>query len=259
MPTAGGALNPMLPPLDQAASARNLALVQEGRRLIGLAAEHDMVARLLGGTAILIHCPAALSAGGYREIQDLDLVVEIGCQRRLADLLTARGYEPEPRFNALHGHSRMLFYGPLSQLDVLVGNFSMCHVIKLGQRLGLDDPTLTVTDLLLTKLQIVELNSKDASDLAVLVSEHEVTTEAAAPDLIDLSYLGRLVADDWGLWRTITGTVARLQQENYERSVTDKLAAIDSYLRRVPKSGRHKLRARVGDRVPWFKEPDEVR
>ena len=253
-----GALNPMLPPLDAAACTRNLGLIEEGRRLVRLAAEHGMVARLLGGAAILLHCPRALSAGGYREIKDLDLVVAAGCQRRFGDVLTAQGYEPEPRFNALHGHSRMLFYGPLSQLDILVGDFSMCHMIKLGQRLELDDPTLTVTDLLLTKLQIVELNSKDAWDLAALLAEHEVTAEPAL-DVIDLSYLGGLVSDDWGLWRTITGTVARLHQENYERSVTEKLDAIDSYLRRVPKTSRHKLRARVGDRVMWFKEPDEVR
>jgi len=254
-----GALTQMMPPLDAAACTRNLGLVEEGRRLVALAERQGVVARLLGGAAILIHCPQALAAGGYREIADLDLVVAAGSQRRLADLLVAEGYEPEPRFNALHGHSRMLFYGPLSQLDILVGNFSMCHMIKLGKRLGLDDPTLTVTDLLLTKLQIVELNSKDAWDLAALLSEHEVMAEPPATDSIDLSYLGGLVSDDWGLWRTLTGTMARLREEKYERSVTEKLDAIDDHLRRVPKTSRHKLRARVGDRVTWFKEPDEVR
>ena len=74
-----GALNPMLPPLDAAACTRNLGLIEEGRRLVRLAAEHGMVARLLGGAAILLHCPRALSAGGYREIKDLDLVVAAGC------------------------------------------------------------------------------------------------------------------------------------------------------------------------------------
>lgn len=249
----------MMPSLDTAASARNLRLVEEGRRLVDLAAAEGIVARLLGGAAILMHCPLALAAGGYREIADLDLVVAAGSQRRLAQLLAAQGYEPESRFNALHGHSRMLFYGPLSQLDILVGNFSMCHTIKLGMRLGLDDPTLTVTDLLLTKLQIVELNSKDALDVAVLLREHEVAASPAGADSIDLSYLGGLVSDDWGLWRTITGTAGRLRQEAYEGPVTERLDAIEDHLRSVPKTSRHKMRARVGERVSWFKEPDEVR
>lgn len=251
-----------VPLLDAAACARNLGLISEGRRLVDLAAGHGIVARLLGGAAILIHCPDALALGGYREIGDVDLVVASGGERRLADLLVTEQYQPESRFNALHGHSRMLFYGPLSQLDILVGSFSMCHTIKLDKRLGLDDPTLTVTDLLLTKLQIVELNSKDALDLAALIREHPVIARSdatQAADSIDLAYLGGLVSDDWGLWRTVTGTVQRLREENYGQPVTEKLDAIDDHLRRVPKTTRHKLRARVGDRVMWFKEPDEVR
>lgn len=249
----------MMPSLDTAAAARNLRLVEEGRRLVDAAAAEGITARLLGGVAILTHCPQALAAGGYREVADLDLVVAAGSQRRLAQLLVAQGYEPESRFNALHGHSRMLFYGPLSQLDILVGNFSMCHTIKLGMRLELDWPTLSVTDLLLTKLQIVELNSKDALDVAVLLREHEVAVGPAAADAIDLSYLGSLVSDDWGLWRTITGTAGRLRQEGYEDPVPERLDAIEDHLRSVPKTSRHKLRARVGERVSWFKEPDEVR
>ena len=245
-------------PLDSAVRGQNLRLVEEGRRLVGLASGQGLVARLLGGAAILSHCPDALAAGGYREIADLDLVVASGAQRRLASMLAAAGYEPEPRFNALHGHSRMLFYGPLSQLDILVGNFSMCHTIKLGDRLQLDEPTLSVTDLLLTKLQIVQLNSKDAQDLVVLLREHPVEAGPDAVDAIELTYLGRLVADDWGLWRTITGTLQRLREEDYDPSVGHKIDAIDDHLRSVPKSSRHKLRGRVGDRIPWFKEPDEV-
>lgn len=248
----------VMAPLDRAVRTRNLGLVQEGRRLVGLASGQGIIARLLGGAAILFHCPDALAAGGYREIADLDLVVASGAQRRLASMLVAAGYEPEPRFNALHGHSRMLFYGPLSQLDILVGDFSMCHTIKLGARLLLDEPTLSVTDLLLTKLQIVQLNSKDAQDLAVLLREHAVEAGPDAADAIELAYLGRLVADDWGLWRTVTGTLQRLREEDYDAPVGHKIDAIDDHIRSVPKSSRHKLRARVGDRIPWFKEPDEV-
>jgi hypothetical protein len=248
----------MMPALDSGVCSRNLGLVEEARRLVGAASGQGIVARLLGGAAILAHCPDALAAGGYREIADLDLVVAPGAQNRLASMLSAAGYEPEPRFNALHGHSRMLFYGPRSQLDVLVGNFSMCHTIKLGDRLALDEPTLPVTDLLLTKLQIVQLNSKDIQDLVILLLEHPVTSEPDPCDAIDLAYLGSLVADDWGLWRTITGTLQRLREETYRIPVREKLNTIEDYLRGVPKTSRHKLRARVGERIPWFKEPDEV-
>jgi hypothetical protein len=251
----------MAPPLAAEASTRNLALVEEGRRLVGLAAGQGIVARMLGGTAILSHCPQVLETGGYRAIADLDLIVAAGTQRRVAGLFATAGYEPETRFNALHGHSRMLFYGPLGQVDILVGNFSMCHTIKLDQRLGLDDPTLTPTDLLLTKLQIVQLNAKDAEDIAVLVREHPVQAGpvAAGGDAIDLAYLGGLVAGDWGLWRTLTGTLGRLRGEAHEAALAAKLGQLDEHLHQVPKTSRFRMRARAGDRIPWFKEPDEVR
>lgn len=251
----------MAPPLAAAASARNLALVEEGRRLVALATGQGIAARMLGGAAILCHCPQALDQGGYRAIADLDLIVAAGTQRPVASLLVAAGYQPETRFNALHGHSRMLFYGPLSQVDILVGNFSMCHTIKLGPRLGLDEPTLTPTDLLLTKLQIVQLNAKDAEDIAALVREHPVQPGpvAAGGDAIDLAYLGRLVAGDWGLWRTLTGTLGRLRDEGYEPALASQLDQIGQHLHHVPKTSRFRMRARAGDRIPWYKEPDEVR
>ena len=248
----------IMPSVDSHVCSRNLGLVEEGRRLVSVASGHGIVARLLGGAAILAHCPEALAAGGYREIADLDLVVAPGAQNRLASMLTAAGYEPELRFNALHGHSRMVFYGPLSQLDILVGNFSMCHTIKLGDRLALDEPTLPVTDLLLTKLQIVQLTSKDIQDLVSLLLEHPVTAQPNVCDTIDVAYLGSLVADDWGLWRTITGTLQRLRQGNHGIPLQESLDAIEEYLRFVPKTRRHKVRARLGERIPWFNEPDEV-
>jgi hypothetical protein len=93
----------------------------------------------------------------------------------------------------------------------------------------------------------------------VLLREHEVAASPAGADSIDLSYLGGLVSDDWGLWRTITGTAGRLRREAYEGPVPERLDAIEDHLRSVPKTSRHKMRARVGERVSWFKEPDEVR
>ncbi len=81
--------------------------------------------------------------------------------------------------------------------------------IELAQRLPLDSPTIPATDLLLTKLQ-VELTEKDASDLAELLSYHALGSGPG--DHVDVPYLEGLVADDWGLWRTITGTLVRLPE-----------------------------------------------
>jgi hypothetical protein len=130
----------------------------------------------------------------------------------------------------------------------------MCHRIELADRLALDSPTLTATDLLLTKLQVVELNEKDADDAALLLAEHEVGRGNG--DWIDADYLAAVAADDWGFWRTMTGTLARLVE--LRPLVAAKARALEHILDEAPKSRRFKLRARVGERKRWYELPEEV-
>jgi hypothetical protein len=242
--------------IDEAVADRNLALLREGQRLVECCRGAGVTLRLLGGVGILAHCPGALDRGGIREIADLDVVVGERQGRALGRVLADAGYRPETRFNALHGDRRMLFHGPLGQLDVLVGTFEMCHTIRLGARLALDQPTVTVSDLLLTKLQIVQLNQKDAHDALALLGEHDL--RRAEGDAVNLDYLDRLAATDWGLWRTVTGTLGRLREMTGDGAVHARIDAILASLHGVPKSTRFKLRARVGERVPWYVLPDEV-
>jgi hypothetical protein len=238
-------------------SGRNLELLQEARRLADLAQAANITARLIGGTAILHHCPALLSQGGSREIADIDLVIPRGQGRALGRLLVSEGYTPEVRFNALHGQRRLLFYGPLCQVDLLVGNFEMCHTIELDGRLRLDYPTLTATDLLLTKLQVVELNEKDAEDSVRILAEHDLSDEEG--DLINISYIKSLISRDWGLWRTVDGTLRQISGASSDAAVIEKANSIRTAMRDAPKTLRFRARAQVGDRIRWYTIPDEVR
>jgi hypothetical protein len=148
----------------------------------------------------------------------------------------------------------MIFRGPAGKLDVFVGAFSMCHVLELDARLPLESPALTATDLLLTKLQIVELNAKDAHDASVLLAEH--TIEHGDGDRIDINYLQQLTGDDWGLWRTVTATLDHLAE--LHPTVADKCHQLSEAVRSGPKSRRFKLRARVGERLRWYELPEET-
>jgi hypothetical protein len=130
----------------------------------------------------------------------------------------------------------------------------MCHRIELAGRLGLDSPTIPATDLLLTKLQVVELTAKDASDLAELLSHHALGSGPG--DHFDVAYIERLVADDWGLWRTVTGTLARLPE--LHAGVVEQSQALRKLLDDAPKGRRFRLRARLGERKRWYELPDEV-
>ena len=226
------------------------ALIAEGVELVAAAEAEGATLRLLGGSAVVLHS----SGAAHREIGDLDAVTRRSDVTAVVRVLSARGYEPESRFNAMHGDRRLIFHLRDLKLDLFIETFEMCHRIELGPRLGLDSPTIPVTDLVVTKLQVVELNAKDASDLAELLSHHVLGTGSG--DHLDEGYLSELVADDWALWRTMTGTVERLGQ--LEPAVAGQALALRAVLDEAPKGRRFRLRAKVGERKRWYELPEEI-
>jgi hypothetical protein len=226
------------------------ALLEEGGALVRSAQEGGATLRLLGGAAVILHC----SGTPHRDIGDLDAVTTRADVSRLTQVLQQRDYQPETRFNALHGDRRLIFHGSAGKLDIFVDTFDMCHRIELAGRLGLDSPTIPVTDLLLTKLQVVELTAKDAGDLAELLSHHALGSGPG--DHFDVPYIESLVTDDWGLWRTLTGTLTRLAE--LHASVAEQSRALRQLLDDAPKGRRFRLRARLGERKRWYELPDEV-
>jgi hypothetical protein len=226
------------------------ALLEEGAALVQSAQEGGATLRLLGGAAVIMHC----SGTPHRDIGDLDAVTTRADVAQLTRVLQQRGYQPETRFNALHGDRRLIFHGSAGKLDVFVDTFDMCHRIELSGRLALDSPTIPATDLLLTKLQVVELTAKDALDLAELLSHHALGSGPG--DHFDVPYIEGLVGDDWGLWRTLTGTLARLAE--LHESVAEQSQALRQLLDDAPKGRRFRLRARLGERKRWYELPDEI-
>lgn len=225
-------------------------LVTEGITLVESVEKAGATLRLLGGVAVVLHSSGKL----HRDIGDLDAVTTGKDVTTVTRVLEERDYEPESRFNALHGSRRLIFHGPEGKLDIFVDTFEMCHRIELKDRLRLDSPTITATDLLLTKLQVVELNTKDADDLAELFRYHELG--AGEGDRFDNDYLDGLVADDWGLWRTLTGTLDRVAE--LRPDVAEPAVRLHHALDEAPKGRKFRLRARVGERVRWYELPDEV-
>lgn len=232
-----------------------MTMIEQGLILVDAANDRGVPLRLLGGVAILLHCPAALSAGPYREIADLDAITLKSGVQGATRVVESLGFTPDTRFNAMHGDRRLIFHGPLGKLDVFVEAFEMCHTIQLGNRLMLETRTLTVSDLLLTKLQIVQLNTKDLQDMVAIFSEHDLASDPG--DHIDVAYLSSLMGGDWGLWRTTTGTLDRLAEA--KPSVAEKARALKDVFDRTPKNLNFKLRARLGERVRWYELPDEVK
>lgn len=241
--------------------------LERALELIDRAGARGVPLRLVGGQAVRVLCPAFPPR--TRKDQDLDLASVSRARAELTRFLTDEGFEPDRLFNNLHGHKQMFFRSPQGlSVDVLIDKLDMCHVLEFRDRIERMPLTLDVTDLLLSKLQIVELNEKDLQDAVYLLAAFPVD-EGDRPGTIALARLAGVLGDDWGWWRTVTGNldlIAGLDHTTRERLVPpapphDPIAqarALREAADRFPKSLRWKLRAKVGERVRWYELPEEV-
>jgi hypothetical protein len=239
-------------------------VVAEARRVLARAEAENVPLRLLGGVAIKLRAPGELHAAFTRTYADLDFATKKKTAGPTAELLRAEGYEPHVAFNALHGGERLLFFDNENerQVDVFVGSFQMSHRIPLDERLELDPISIPLGELLLTKLQIAELNEKDVRDTLALLHDHPLAD--ADGETLNAGRVAVLCAGDWGLWRTITGNLVacRAFADTYdvpERAALDE--RIDALLERIetePKTRAWRLRARIGERKRWYDLPEEV-
>jgi hypothetical protein len=241
-------------------------IVEEAKRLLDLAASDGVPLRVLGGVAIRLRAPGELPAALRREYADADFVTAKGSSSAVQRLLRATGYEPHVAFNALHGTERLLFFdnGNERQVDVFVGGFSMSHKVPVADRLDLEPATLPLAELLVTKLQIAELNEKDVRDALALLHGHPVAERDG--DAINAARVAEMCRSDWGLWRTLTGNLSACRDHlaRYELPEEDRArirGEMDILLDRIerePKSRSWKMRARIGERKRWYTLPEEV-
>jgi hypothetical protein len=92
-------------------------------------------------------------------------------------------------------------------VDVLLDRFVMAHELDLRKSLEPGELTLPLADLLLTKLQVVNLNRKDVVDLLALLLDH-----AFEPGEIELARILEVTRSDWGFEHTIDRNLATVRQ-----------------------------------------------
>jgi hypothetical protein len=253
----------------------------EALRIVDAADERGLLLRLMGGMAVRAHAPDWTHRTRRREV-DLDFATRGKDRAAVFKLLEAEGYTPDKRHNAMFGGSQAYFVDVARNrpVDVLVDKLEMCHRIDFAGRLERSSPTLPVADLLLSKLQVVKLNKKDLLDALILLAEHPLAQDDGAADsrqgqgTISLPRILSYTSNDWGWWRTATGNLDKLEQylaTDFQPEDLDvgggrtaklhpgeQIRALRAAIDEAPKSTRWKLRARVGERTPWYQEPEEV-
>ena len=232
------------------------------------AADEGVPLRLLGGQAVRLLCPDFPPRA--RQGQDMDFAAVSSAKGAVLEFLANRGFHGDKRFNTIHGDRQMYFTTAdgVTSVDVIMDRLRMCHVLEFKDRIDRMPHTLDVTDLLLTKLQVVEQNEKDVQDIVYLLAAYEVR-EGDAPGSIGLDRLGAVVGGDWGWWRTVTrnlervttlaeGELSHLVPSGPPFDPTEQARRLLAHAEATPKSLRWKIRARVGERMQWYELPEET-
>ena len=239
----------------------------EALRIVDAAERAGVTLRVLGSIAYRIHCPRniGLFEQMARALTDIDFASDKSQGPAVRKLFAELGYNEDRTVYMVTEGSRYCFTGLDGKLnvDVFMDELFFCHRIPLKGRLDLDRPTICVTDLLLEKMQIVEINLKDLEDTVVLLLEHDVADGTTDREVIDAGHICALLSAEWGFYHTVTVNLRKVSEfagqvpalEDTGRAIVQqRIARLLAMLEAKPKPLAWKMRARVGTRVRWYQE-----
>jgi len=245
--------------------------LDEARKIVDEAKKKGVVLRVLGGVGIRLHCLDYVDfckrlgrlGLGQQEFSDLDFMAYRKQRSVMEGFFSSIGYVKRITTLSTASSERQIYFHPEGWLSVdvffdklLVAN----HPLDFRGRLELDYPTLSLSDLLLEKLQIVTFSEKDLKDTLTILVSHNVE-EDDEKEIINAKYIATPLSKDWGFWYTTTSNLKKIESllpqmksvSDEERSqILSKVHLLLDYIEREPKTNAWKLRAVVGPKKRWY-------
>jgi len=252
------------------------AFLEQGRKIVEEASKAKIPLRLIGGVAIRMHggdfIEFAKRLGRLgpqeQEYTDLDFMSYSKFRDTVRKFFESLGYRKRRTTLSSAATQRQIYFHPDGWFyaDVFFDKLLAAnHPIDFRGRLELDSPTISLTDLLLEKLQIVSFSEKDLKDTLLLLRAHSVG-EGHAPETIDGRHIASLLARDWGFWYTVTTNLNGLRKavsempslnETEKSDITSKIGKLLEFIDKEPKTAGWKMRSIVGAKKRWY-EPVET-
>jgi hypothetical protein len=254
---------------------QNDVLLAGVKALIDAGESAGLSLRLLGGLAIRLVCPSSAQAPFDRVCSDADCVV-VADPGAVQAFLLAQGWIPEAEFNLYNGDRRLLFTSPEgTKLDVFIKIFSMCHDFDFTRRIPPQGYTVYPADLVLTKLQIHEVNDKDLQDAACVFLDNEVCGAGVASgktagdrlqEGINADYIAELCSADWGLEYSLVANLKKTLAWTIRAglgpldlaTVHDRITGLIARIQEHEKTLSWRSRALLGTRLKWYRDVEEV-
>ncbi len=129
----------------------------------------------------------------------------------------------------------------------------MDQTLDFRKCLSLNRLTIPITDLLLTKLQIVRIINIDIKDIIAILGDHNLGTTDER-EIIKIVYISDLCKENWVLYHSILTNIIKIIEflkegkiESIDRVLfKEKLSIIGKSMIKQKKSLRWKLRNKLG-------------
>jgi putative nucleotidyltransferase-like protein len=234
--------------------------LEAATQIIELSETRGVRLRLLGGLAFKKLCPSSNESRFYRENKDIDLMGRREDTKEIVKIMETLGYKPREVFNKLNMGQRLIYYDMANKrrVDLFLDEFVMCHKFNFKESILAGTYTLPITQLLMTKLQVVEKTEKEYSDLIAAFLDFEVTDgrgEIRGDEIADLC------SKDWGLyttfWKSLESLLEKAQTigSDDRNIVVPRIGKLMAIMGTKPKSFSWKMRARIGERTRWYDLP----
>ena len=233
----------------------------EVERILDIARQNKTVLRLVGGLAIHEFCTDHSFCD--RHYGDIDFVGLSSQYENIVQVMKDAGYLENVNMTMSTGGSRLLFNKAEQEehIDVFLDRLDIEHVIELKDRLEIEMDTVSVSDLLLIKLTITRLNEKDIRDIITIVKDLQMG-HTDSPNTINMTYIADLCGKSWGLYHDVLRALRRTLNflpeyplpKKTRVGVMKKLESLEELILESPKSLKWRLRAPLGEHIPWHRE-----
>jgi len=240
-------------------SLLNQAVIAHGMRLVDEAAAGGLPLRLAGSAAFAVRLAAAgrVEVAERWPIQDLDFVCPSEAATGLESFFSRFGYRNDRGLMIATEGRRWTLAAERQPavLDVFFDEMRFCQVLDLRGRIASDPKTLTLADLLLSKLQYVEPRPRDLEAIVALLAAYALGEGDG--DLIDYRRVCGVLGVSWRFYYTASLNFQRLHAllgGEPSGEAISRLEELETRARLWPKTLPWRFRALAGTAISWHDE-----
>ena len=226
-------------------ATKNEIIYDLAKNILGDCKANSIDIRLFGSVALLFLDSSKIGfINNHRGIADVDIIVRPNHITKLENYFMGKGYAANVGVKMLYGNSRRSFRLENNiSIDVFIGNITLCQEISILERFDLSYPTITPSDLFLTKIQKINLSEKDVFDICFILGYD-----------VDFQYIIDLSSKNWNWWKTLNTNIPFLLNKNISENNKNLLTGLLSKINSNEKTINWKLRNIVGERRQWYND-----